>query len=252
MLLTHWRAAGRLAGRLDGGQQQRDQDGDDGDDDQQLDQREAASRVPRHVHLPGIAKSSRCMTRPNGGEMRQCLRVRLSRTGPPYKHKSSRLVVRKHRAYSRAPVKREEQRCCTRFRVWRSATIVLAVAGCGGKRDGIAREPVSGKVTLDGKALENGQITFSPEAGGQPAVAAIIKDGAYSLSRATARGPSRSGQCLVPKAHREEGPERRPPGTFVEETARASPTVQRQSDLKADVKQAAATASTSSSRARAR
>ena len=44
-------AAGRLAGRLDGGQEQADQDGDDGDHHQQLDQGEPSGAVPiRRTH----------------------------------------------------------------------------------------------------------------------------------------------------------------------------------------------------------
>jgi len=37
------RTAGRLAGRLDGGQEQADQDGNDGDHHQEFDQRETAT-----------------------------------------------------------------------------------------------------------------------------------------------------------------------------------------------------------------
>ena len=79
------------------------------------------------------------------------------------------------------------------IRLMAVATIALAAAGCGGKGDGIAREPVWGKVTFDGKPLDDGQITFSPEAGGEPAAGAAIKDGAYSLSRSDgpAAGPQR-------------------------------------------------------------
>ena len=47
----------------------------------------------------------------------------------------------------------------------------LTIAGCGAQVDGIPREPVSGKVSLDGKALDDGQITFSPADGGEPAKA---------------------------------------------------------------------------------
>ena len=44
--------AGRLAGRLDGGQEQRDQDGDDRDDDEQLDQGETGSSVSLPTTYP--------------------------------------------------------------------------------------------------------------------------------------------------------------------------------------------------------
>jgi hypothetical protein len=59
--------------------------------------------------------------------------------------------------------------------------LALAIAGCGG--DGVPREPVSGKVTLDGSPLETGLITFTPEDLKLPAAGTVIKDGSYSMGR---------------------------------------------------------------------
>ncbi|MBX6316313.1 MAG: hypothetical protein IRY99_25890, partial [Isosphaeraceae bacterium] len=72
------------------------------------------------------------------------------------------------------------------------AAVALASAGCSSQTDDLPREPVSGKVTLDGKPLATGMITFTPTGGTEPSrpetvVTALIQDGAYSLPRA--QGP---------------------------------------------------------------
>jgi len=63
-----------------------------------------------------------------------------------------------------------------------SLVFALAVLGCGGV-EGPHREPVQGTVNLDGEPLEKGLITFSPLAGGDLVVSALIVDGAFSLPR---------------------------------------------------------------------
>jgi hypothetical protein len=67
---------------------------------------------------------------------------------------------------------------------------VLAIAGasfsgCGGGGDNLPREPVSGKVTLDGAPLASGDITFMPidAASTSTAVAAKVLNGAYEVRR---------------------------------------------------------------------
>jgi hypothetical protein len=64
------------------------------------------------------------------------------------------------------------------------AAALLASAGCGESGDGYARQPVTGTVTLGGRPLASGMITFSPQATPEPVATALIRDGAYSLSRA--------------------------------------------------------------------
>lgn len=64
------------------------------------------------------------------------------------------------------------------------ATALLASAGCGESGDGLARQPVSGTVTLGGRPLASGMITFSPQTTPEPVATALIQDGAYSLPRA--------------------------------------------------------------------
>jgi hypothetical protein len=56
-----------------------------------------------------------------------------------------------------------------------------------------ARQPISGTVTVDGKPLYYGTITFEPEVRG-PRAAASIRDGKYEIE--SSRGPL-SGPTLV-------------------------------------------------------
>ena len=71
-----------------------------------------------------------------------------------------------------------------------SATCLLLAAGCGGA----SRGAVNGKVTLDGKPVDGGMISFIPETAeqGKPAWTDIVA-GEYSLdvSRGPAVGPNR-------------------------------------------------------------
>lgn len=60
---------------------------------------------------------------------------------------------------------------------------ICALAGCGGApKDPLGRQAVSGKVTLDGKPLDAGSITFQPvvETGGT-ASGAVITAGQYKV-----------------------------------------------------------------------
>src|SRR5262249_34636332 len=104
---------------------------------------------------------------------------------------------------------------------------------------GVPREPVSGQVTLDGKALENGQITFTPMGGGEPVVAAIIKDGHYALGRGD--GPAPGAQRVNVWSRKPTGkklPSDVEPGTFIEEPREIIPArYNLNSELKADVTQ---------------
>lgn len=56
--------------------------------------------------------------------------------------------------------------------------IVLLAAGCGGKFD----SRVSGKVTLDGKLLDSGIVTFHPNAKGPTAYGVIDNSGEYEVA----------------------------------------------------------------------
>jgi len=62
------------------------------------------------------------------------------------------------------------------------AVLTLTLAGCGASDD-LPREGVSGKVTLDGKPLASGLITFMPTSEAATQGGGMIQDGAYSIPR---------------------------------------------------------------------
>ncbi|MGE3818396.1 MAG: hypothetical protein AB7I30_03100 [Isosphaeraceae bacterium] len=66
------------------------------------------------------------------------------------------------------------------------------LTGCGGgATDDFPREAISGKVSLDGKPLDSGSISFDPD-GNQPhpvSVGAPIVGGFYSISKADGPTP---------------------------------------------------------------
>lgn len=75
---------------------------------------------------------------------------------------------------------------------FRSLSLVAAILagawGCGGGGaiDDLPRRALSGKVTLDGKPMEGGVVTFLPDAPGEPekttSASARIADGAFSIA----------------------------------------------------------------------
>ncbi|MDG3002533.1 hypothetical protein [Paludisphaera mucosa] len=64
----------------------------------------------------------------------------------------------------------------------------LGLAGCG--EGGPSRLPVSGKVSLDGKPLTTGKVTFVP-LDGTTASVAEIRDGAFQADRSAGPSPGR-------------------------------------------------------------
>jgi hypothetical protein len=62
------------------------------------------------------------------------------------------------------------------------AGLILVASGCARRAD------VSGVVTLDGKPLSSGVVTFTPAAGGPTAYAAIGEDGTYRVQTGAAAG----------------------------------------------------------------
>ncbi|HKD38024.1 MAG TPA: hypothetical protein VKB78_14525 [Pirellulales bacterium] len=66
------------------------------------------------------------------------------------------------------------------------AATVTIFPGCGGGRELPPRAKVTGKVTLDGKALPTGMVTFVPDkargTSGPPAVGGIDSTGHYELT----------------------------------------------------------------------
>ena len=64
--------------------------------------------------------------------------------------------------------------------------LFIAVGGCGaGSGDNLPRQAVSGKVTVDGKPMERGVISFTPDTQASNPVTGggVIADGAYSIPR---------------------------------------------------------------------
>ncbi len=69
---------------------------------------------------------------------------------------------------------------------------LIALLGCGGAADSLPRQAISGTVTLDGKPLEAGSITFDPADPGQPDSVsgfAPIVEGSYSIPTASGLTP---------------------------------------------------------------
>jgi len=58
--------------------------------------------------------------------------------------------------------------------------LTLACAGCGSKYPPTA--PVKGKITLNGKPVTTGRVSFHPTTGERPALSNIQPDGSYSLT----------------------------------------------------------------------
>ncbi len=65
-----------------------------------------------------------------------------------------------------------------------ACSLLLLASGCGGGHGA----SVSGRVTLDGKPLDTGTVTFHPEGGGPTAYGGIHSDGSYQVKTGTQQG----------------------------------------------------------------
>ena len=117
--------------------------------------------------------------------------------------------------------------------------LVLLLAGCGG--DGANRGSVSGKVTLNGAALESGSISFVPIEGTQsPSSGATIANGSYEIPRD--KGPMVGKYQVVITSSRKTGKKiaagsPAPAGTMIEEVVEAVPAIYNvKSTLRGEVK----------------
>jgi hypothetical protein len=103
-------------------------------------------------------------------------------------------------------------------------TLLMVVPGCGGAGDGIARQAVSGSASLDGKPLDQGQLTLIPIQAG-PTAGGEIAQGVFTINRA--RGPSPGKYRVMIVAIRPTGRQVRdadgPPGSKVAEMANVIP-----------------------------
>jgi hypothetical protein len=67
---------------------------------------------------------------------------------------------------------------------WLPLAILVACAGCGGDvGDELPREAIWGTVTLDGKPIAHGAITFAPAAGQATQSGGVVTDGKFSVPR---------------------------------------------------------------------
>jgi hypothetical protein len=73
--------------------------------------------------------------------------------------------------------------------------LLLALLGCGGANQ-LETAPVSGRVTLDGKPLERGTVTFLPERG-RVATGEIQTDGTFTLGTYSERDGAIVGRHRV-------------------------------------------------------
>ena len=71
-------------------------------------------------------------------------------------------------------------------------SLAALASGCGEAGDGLAREAVSGSVTLDGQPLKSGSINFLPDGPGSPqGGGAPIIDGKYTVAKAMGLVPGK-------------------------------------------------------------
>ncbi|WP_435020151.1 hypothetical protein TA3x_001673 [Tundrisphaera sp. TA3] len=114
--------------------------------------------------------------------------------------------------------------------------ILTMAPGCG-PADPYQRVAVSGKITVDGRPLESGQIGFLPILDG-PAAQAEIAAGSYSIGRA--QGPAAGPYRVEIRSIRPTGrkvPDHDNPGQMMDETRDAIHAIYNiQSRLQAEVK----------------
>jgi hypothetical protein len=115
---------------------------------------------------------------------------------------------------------------------------LFLTCGCG---MGDKRAAISGKVTLDGAAIESGSITFQPSEGTQsPSAGTAITQGSYQIPRA--QGPLPGVYRVEITAQRKTGNKiaagsPAPPGTLVDEVVEVVPArYNAQSTLRSEVR----------------
>lgn len=123
--------------------------------------------------------------------------------------------------------------------VWVLVFSAAAAAGAGcGRSDEFKHVGVSGKVTLDGKPLPDGTITFVPLVSG-PAAHTTIADGAYTIARSEGPAPG-SYRVEISKSEPtgRQVPDYEYPGKTVAETRNVVPERYNvNSELKVEIKE---------------
>jgi len=113
------------------------------------------------------------------------------------------------------------------------AVLLAGIPGCGPGD----RASVSGKVTLDGHAVEDGVISFVGGKGGSDSAWSKIQDGSYAI--AAGKGPALGANRVEIRWSRKTGKKLPavPPAPASEEVAEAVPErYNTKSELKADIK----------------
>jgi hypothetical protein len=92
----------------------------------------------------------------------------------------------------------------------RGAVAALVIlAGCGSEAsDGLPREPISGRVSFEGKPIERGTIQFVPEVPGVGfQVGSVIQDGRYSIPKESGPVPGKYKASISASAGETKPPE---------------------------------------------
>ena len=99
--------------------------------------------------------------------------------------------------------------------LWLSSLALAGLVGCGGASDSLPRQAVSGSVTLDGKPLEAGSITFDPVDEGKAGAVnagALISGGSYSIPRDKGLTPGAYRVSVVAASGKKNAPTSEAPG----------------------------------------
>jgi hypothetical protein len=75
----------------------------------------------------------------------------------------------------------EEKRFMLTWRFAFSAVLCSALVGCGAEKDGRARQPISGAVTVDGQPLKGGYLVFEPQGGQTTQSGGMIVEGKFDV-----------------------------------------------------------------------
>jgi hypothetical protein len=88
--------------------------------------------------------------------------------------------------------------------------VLWLAAGCGGPVDNLPRQAVSGTVTLDGKPLDRGTLSFQPVSQLPTAAAVSVSGGQYSIAQAEGLVPG-SYRVLISSTPQTASTASRPP-----------------------------------------
>lgn len=118
-----------------------------------------------------------------------------------------------------------------------SALSSLALTACH-SGDGVPREPLTGKITFEGRPLEKGMISFVSSQDPETTAGGVITEGAYTIPRGDGLAPGTYRVSIW--SHQPTGKriaDRENPGTTIEEVRQVVPSQYNQkTQLSVDVK----------------